>query len=158
MLIFQLILIILIAALDFGPLGRAGSIGFGVGLGVIATWAFTWFGASKNALRFALLLGLLFDVVSFTFFGVWLAVFAGVHLITDLLKTRFFEVSSITLALTTLAAASLWAALIVGIAAHTLDLFSIGIGIATNVVIGFVLYYFLAIRFKFLARWTGRRL
>ncbi len=158
MLVFQFALILLIVFLDFGLLGRQLTSTFSLGLGVLATWAFAWFSDQKSAFRFAVLLGLFFDLVSFMGFGTWLVAFCGAYLITDLLKSRFFEASSISLSLATLALASGWAAFVLGVSARAFDVMAVFGGVATNVLVGFVVYYFLAIRFKFFQRWRGRRL
>lgn len=158
MVLLQLILAVVVIALELGPLGRQGAEGGVISLAVLGTWAFTWFGDQKTGLRWAALLGVAFDLIGFLPFGSWLLTLFACCFLTDLLKSRFFEVSSITLALLTLAIVSILAALVISVITGSFDIINILISVGANVIAGLVTYYVLAIRFRFLQRWTGRRL
>jgi len=157
-LIFQVAVALLAAILDFGPFGRQLSPWLGLTSGIVFVWAFSWFGRSADAFRFAVLQGLAFSLIGFLSPVTWLAVFVGAHFLTEFLKARFFEVSSVLLALVTLMLASIWESLVLGVAAQSFDPLTIAGHILANGIAGAVLYYFLGIRFKFLQRWAGRRL
>ncbi|QQG50359.1 MAG: hypothetical protein HZB70_02180 [Candidatus Berkelbacteria bacterium] len=158
MVLLQLILAFIVLSLELGPLGRQGTNGGVISLAVLGVWAFTWFVDQKTGLRWAALLGVAFDLIGFLPFGSWLITLIACCFVTDLLKSRFFEVSSIMLALATLASVSVLAAVILSAFAGSFDLMSILFSVLANVIAGVVTYYVLAFRFRFLQRWTGRRL
>lgn len=158
MLIFQLFVAVVATVLDFGPLGRVATPFFSLSVGLVMVWAFCWFGQQRDAFRYALVQGLLYGLIGFTAPVVWIVIFVGAYFLIDLLKGRFFEVSSVLLALLTLAITSLWYALILGLAVGSFDALVIFFGIVTNCFAGAILYYTVGIRFKFLQRWAGRRL
>lgn len=158
MIFFQLALTLLILLLDFGLLGRQTGPYFSPTLGLILVWAFSWFGQERDAFRFAVLVGLSFELVSFLPTLSWLVIFVGTFVMTDLLRRRFFEAQSLPLALTTLVAASVWMTTILGVVTKNFDLMALGGAVTANCLIGILLYYFVGIRFKFLQRWAGRRL
>jgi rod shape-determining protein MreD len=157
-ILLKAILALLIVSLELGPLGRQGLSGVAVSLSVISTWAFTWFTNQKNGLGWGLTLGILHDMAGFLPFGTWTATLAFVALSTNLLKSRFFEVSSVPLSLLTLGAVSLLASSILSAINRSFEPRAILISMIANVLIGFVLYYALAVRFRFWGRWMGRRL
>ncbi len=158
MIIFQLIVLVIVLILEIGLLGRLASTGAAPLFSVIAVWGFTWFSERRAGLRFALLAGLTLDVVSFLPFGTWLISLMSVSLLTDWLKTRFFEVSSLALSLTTLAASSLVNSVIISLVSRSFDYTFVAIEVFINLLGGIVIYYVLAFRFRFNQRWTGRRL
>jgi len=158
MAFLQVVLVIIVLALELGPLGRQGTETSIPSLTIITTWAFTWFADQKTGLRWAVLAGLLLDLTGFMPFGSWLAATVLSCLLTDFLKTRFFEVSSIPLALLALAIVSLLSSLLLSLLAGSFDIFVIAGGVLMNVIGGLIVYYGLAFRFRFFQRWTGRRL
>ncbi len=158
MLVLQLALAAIAVVLDFGPLGRVSSTFFSLSFGLVLIWAFSWFGQQRDAFRFAVILGLLFGLIGFTSPLLWVFIFVGSYFLVDTLKGRFFEVSSVLLAILALGVVSLWLALVLGAATGSFDLMTILTGILANCFAGTILYYTVGIRFKFLQRWAGRRL
>ncbi len=158
MLLPQLLLVVVATLLDFGPFGRQASYFLSLTSGLILVWALTWFGQQREAFRFAIMIGVVYGLIGFFSPIVWLAVFVGAYLLTDWLKGRFFDASSVLLALVTLGLVSIWEAGVLGIAARSFELLTVVGGLIANVVAGAILYYFVGIRFKFLQRWAGRRL
>ena len=67
---------LLVVLVAFGVTGQYGLEAKGtIDVSLIAIWLFTWLGDKKTALGFAVFLGLMFDFISFTFFGFWLLIF-----------------------------------------------------------------------------------
>lgn len=158
MLVLQLVLVLLAVVLDFGPIGRLASPFFSLSTGLVLVWAFSWFGAGRDAFRYAIIQGLLFGLIGFTSPVVWLIIFVGSHFLVDVLKGRFFEASSVLLALLALAIVSLWGAVVLGVGTRSFDPLTVLASIITNCLAGTILYYTVGIRFKYLQRWAGRRL
>lgn len=158
MLVLQLILAVVAVILDFGPLGRVSSTFFSLSIGLVLVWAFSWFGQQRDAFRFAVILGLLFGLVGFTSPVLWVLIFVVSYFLVDILKGRFFDVSSVLLAILALAVVSLWSVLALGAATRSFDLATMLASILTNCFAGTILYYAVGIRFKYLQRWAGRRL
>lgn len=156
--LIRCILGLVIISLELGVLGRYGLTGTTVSLSIVSAWAFTWFTDRGTALSWAIYLGLLHDLISFLPFGTWTVTFLLVVSLADFLKSRFFEVSSVPLSLLTLAASSLLASLALAVVGRNFDLWAISGSTIANVLIGLVLYYALAFRFRFWGRWMGRRL
>lgn len=157
-LLIQIVLLLVVLSLELGPIGRAATEFAVPSFSILATWAFTWFGDLSKGLRWALMAGIVLDLISFLPFGTWLAVLGGGAYLTNFLKTRFFEVSSLVLALVTLGATSLFGGVVLGVVTRAFDLYLIGIATFINVLAGIVIYYVVALPFRFLQRWTGRRL
>jgi hypothetical protein len=154
----QLFGIALVALLDFGPLGRQTLPFISLMAGPVFIWAVTWFGHQRDAFRSAILLGIVYGLISFLPPILWLTIFFGAYLIVEWLRGRYFDASSFLLALLTLGIVSVWAYLILGIATQSVDLVVLVGGVVANVLGGAILYYFVGTRFKFLQRWAGRRL
>ncbi len=158
MALLQLSLIVLVAVIDFGLLGRQSNDFFSATVGLIVVWAFTWFGSPHEALRLTLLLGGTYALIGFLPLLAWPIIFVGAYGITYFLKQRFFELSSFPLALLTLAIVSVWLGVILSVFSQSFTIGLIVGGAIANVMYGAVIYYALGARFKFLQRWAGRRL
>ncbi len=158
MILAQVLLGLLVIVLEYGPIGRQGTSGIAPMLSVLGAWGFTWFGNRSQGLRWAVTVGLLMDLISFMPFGIWTVSLVSTSALTELLRTRFFEVSSLMLALLTLVITSIFAGLIVSAGARSFDLFTLATEVVSNVFVGIIIYYVVALPFRFLQRWTGRRL
>jgi hypothetical protein len=158
MVILQLALALVAVVLDFGPFGRQASPLLSLSSGLVLVWAFSWFGSQRDAFRFAVMQGVLFGLIGFTSPVTWVIIFVGSFFLVDILRGKFFEASSVLLALLSLAIASVWAATVLGIATASFDLLTVAASTITNCFAGIILYYAVGIRFKFLQRWAGRRL
>lgn len=157
--LIQLLLVLIIVPLEIAPIGRHLSLLQGAPeLALIAVWAFTWFGSWGLGLRLAILMGLLLDLIGFAPIGGWTLGLILAVFVIDLLQRRFFEVSSLALALGSLLICNLGLLGIQALIHHLLAWPAILIGISSNLVIGLVLYYILAVRFRFSLHWKGRRL
>ena len=122
-LLFQLTAMLIAVTLDFGPLGRQLSPWLSLSSGLVFVWAFSWFGRSEEAFRFAILQSLAFTLVSFLNPVAWLV-----------RKARFFEVSSVFLALLTLGLASIWESVVLGLFVRSFDPLTIVGHVLANVV------------------------
>lgn len=143
----------------YGPIGHYWNLSGGApDLLLISVWAFSWLTDLTTALVWAVLLGLTVDLLSFWPFGLWTAVFVGLTVGINYLKSRFFAVSSIIEALFALLLGNI---VMIGgefLATGALRLGPILIGIVANVMIGAGLYYVLVTRYRLTERWEGRRL
>lgn len=157
--LFQLILLIIIVPLAYGPIGHYWNLAGGApDIFLVSLWAFAWLTSRSVSLLWALMLGLAVDLVSFTPFGLWTLVFLALSLLVDFLRARFFKVSSILEALVTLVMANAVMVLVGFAITRTLLLGPILIGLLANVGLGTVLYYLLVMRFRLTERWEGRQL
>jgi cell shape-determining protein MreD len=157
-MILRLILAVVVVSLELGLIGRLGAGGVTVSLALIGAWAFTWFIDQKAGLSWAVATGLLLDLVGFLPFGTWTVTLILCVVLTDLLKSKLFEVSSAPLALLTLASSSILAALSLSLIGRSFEIWTILANSLANVAVGSLLYYVLAVRFRFWGRWVGRRL
>lgn len=145
--------------LAFGLFGGAGSQGFGtIDIALIAVWLFAWLGERETAVVFALIIGLLFDLVSFLPFGYWSLLFVSAVLLTDWLKSRFLTESSFFQALAVLLIVSLLSQVATSLLLGTTNFLQILTSSLLNLLFGGLIYYLLAIRMKMFQRWTGKRL
>lgn len=159
MTIFQVILLLILLPISFGPLGHFINLASGgPDLFLIATWLFAWLTNRNRALQWAVMAGIAIDLISFQPVGYWTAQLIVMVLLIDYLRTRFFEVSSLLEAMLTLLGISLLSLSFNTLITGQFDLLNWLISLLSNLVIGLILYYILVIRFRLLAHWTGRRL
>lgn len=155
----QILIGVLLAILAFGLSGQYGANAKGtVDVSIVALWLFAWLGDKKTALSFAVILGIIFDFISFTIFGYWLLLFIGLVVLIDWLKTSFLTESSFIQSILVLALITLLSHLLTSILLSNLNYVEILISIVSNVLVGSVLYYLFAIKLKMFQRWTGKRL
>ena len=149
----------LVVIITFGVTGQYGLEAKGaIDISLISIWLFTWLGEKNTALGFAIFLGIMFDFISFTFFGFWLLIFISSVLIIDWLKVGFLTVSSFTQAIIVLALVTLVVHLLTSLLLSNFNYIETLFSILFNVLFGAVLYYLFAIKLKMFQRWSGRRL
>lgn len=159
MLAVQLLLLIVLLPLAYGPIGHYFNLARGgPDLALISVWLWSWLTDRPTSLRWALLLGVAMDLVSFLPFGLWTSIWVGLTLLLHWLKLRFFEVSSTLEALLSLLIANGVVVVIEVVISRSWPIWPMVIGVFTNTVIGLILYYLLAVRYRLFARWEGKRL
>lgn len=159
MLIFQIILLLVLIPIAFGPLAHYLNLPYGgPDLFLITTWLFSWLTNRDRALQWALMAGLTIDLLSFQFVGFWTIQLVTMVLLIDFLRSRLFEVSSLLEAILTLLIVSLLSLGVNTLITGQFEFLSWLISLFANLVIGLILYYVLAIRFRLLAQWAGKRL
>lgn len=156
---FLVIIAITVASLTLGPISHIAITGSGApNLVIITIWGFVWLTNIEIAYRWAIILGLIFDFVSFLPFGFWTALFTIITYITNQLKNRFFELSSVSQAIFVLIIQLvIWEVVTSAVAGQM----SIGKSIFSlfySTVLGLLVYYIFAVRYKLLQRWLGRRI
>ena len=150
---------LLVVLVAFGVTGQYGLEAKGtIDVSLIAIWLFTWLGDKKTALGFAVFLGLMFDFISFTFFGFWLLIFVSLVLTIDWLKIKFLTVSSFIQAITVLALITVVTHLLSSLLLANFNYLEMLFSVLFNVIFGGILYYLLAIKLKMFHRWSGGRL
>lgn len=155
----QFALLIIILPIAYGPLGHYLTLAHGgPDLFVLSVWTFTWLTDRSIALRWAILLGVSMDLLSFLPFGFWTVWLVILTLGIDYLKSRFFEVSSIIEAITALLIASGAMLAIEALISRSFQIEPIIIGLISNGLLGVIIYYVLAMRYRLFARWEGKRL
>lgn len=158
MVIIQLLILLLILPIAYGPLGHLG-LGHGAPeLLVIAVWLFSWLTDRRTGLRFALLAGIAADLLGFHRFGLMTLELVGLALLIDLFRSRFFNVSSYFEALLTLLIVTVINILYQALISAQFDWRSSLISIIANLILGFLLYYVLAVWLRLFQRWRGQRL
>lgn len=159
MIIAQVVILLVAVPLSVGPFGRlALSHGGGVDLLLIAAWLFAWFFDREAALRWAVMAGLAIDLLNFGYFGLSTFILITGVLMTDYLRKRFLEGSSIIQAITTLFLFLIMSYAIRGLFFHNYSWSGLGASIFANLLVGFLLYYLLVFRFRLFLRWQGRRI
>lgn len=159
MILAQIALALVITSLTFGPIGRLSSGGVPVvDLVIISIWAFSWFTARNQALRYAIILGLMIDFIDFAVFGVWSAKLIATSMLIFWFKQRFAELSSPALAILSLAGISLLNYLADSFIFNSPNPTLILMTTTANVVAATIIFYVLAIRFNFLQKWLGRQI
>jgi len=152
-------LLIVMTGLTLGPFGRlALTHPITPNLLVVFLWAVAWFRPSSEAIRLAIIGGLIIDLAGFSFFGVWIATAVAIVLIINALKSRFLDTSSLLHSMIALTIVSFVPLIIISITTRSLVYQSILLAVLGNVILGAVVYYLLAMRFKLFQRWAGRRL
>ncbi|HSX42429.1 MAG TPA: hypothetical protein VLE93_03730 [Candidatus Saccharimonadales bacterium] len=155
----QLLLLAVCLPLTYGPVGHYWNLRGGApDLLLLSVWAFSWFGGRSAALFWAVLVGLSADLLGFTPFGLWLVVFAGLTLLIQFLKVRFFAVSSVLHALAALAIANVLMISVEFVLSGGIQLAPIVVSVFANFLIAIGLYYLLVIRFHLTEHWEGRQL
>ncbi len=158
-MIGQFIFAVFLVSSMIGPLGHYLYRGVGgPDLLVIATWGLAWFGGQSNGFRFALIAGILMDLLSFSIFGTWTAGLLAEVVLVDWLRGRFFAASSLVLALLALALGSLPVIVLNALVSNNLVVANSAITILSNVLIGLAIYYIVAVRLRLFQQWTGTRL
>lgn len=155
----QLLLAMLIVSLSFGPFSHYIGIEHGApNLVALTIWAFSWFADRGVSFRFAVIIGVIFDLISFLPFGVWTAVFVGLTALSVNLKERFFEVVSMVQAILLLAIVGAVLELIQAVLSSQFYGSLILVNIAYTLILGCTVYYVIVVRFRLLQRWLGRRI
>lgn len=151
------LLLLLAVSLSLGPVGQiALTHPVTPNLVVVFLWATTLTRGRGESLRLAIFGGLLLDLVGFSYFGLWTATSVMVVLAIDLLKVRFLESASFTNAILSLTAASLVPPLLISIVTRSFVWGEVLLAVLGNVVLGMIVYYLLAMRFKLFQRWAGQ--
>ena len=126
---------------------------------IITVWLFTWLSKPARAYRWAVILGLMLDLISFRFFGFWIVYLVVITALVIFLKSRFLEISSSIQAVVTLLVMSILYRAGVLILDQTIISFKTElISLTATIILGVVLYYALAVRWRLFAQWTGRRI
>lgn len=157
MIYLQIVLATLLLPLVAGPLSLYLTHG-GPNLIIIVLWAFIWFTNKNNSIRFAVILGLMLDLISFNFFGYWLLQLVLLVILVDFLKSKYFDSASLLHALLGLVLMIIVNAgftLLVSGQANGLLLIT---NILSSAILGAIVYYLLAVRLKLFARWVGQRI
>lgn len=153
------IILLLTVSLMLGPIGRLTlSTQYVPDLILIFLWATALLTARNYSLKFALIAGLIVDIVMFTFFGIWTISYVLVVLLIDAAKQRYIDVGSPIHAIVALIVVSIIPLISMSIINGSFDLRSMGVKILANAIFGGITYYLLVKRMKLLQRWTGRRL
>jgi len=155
MVIAQTVLALIIVPLALGPFSLWQSWG-GPNIIIIVTWLIVWMSNRERGLYWAVIAGLLLDLLGFTIFGLWTVTLVALVLLIDWLKSRFFEASSIIQALFVLVVALLVQGIIFYLASWQLNSYFALISIIASVILGAVMYYLLAVRMRLFLRWAGR--
>jgi len=159
MIVVQIIVLLIVIPLAAGPFGRfAINHTGGIDLLVIGAWLFTWLFDRDTALRWAVMAGLVMDLLNFSYFGLSTGILITGVLLTDYLKKRFLEGSSIIQALLTLALFLLVSYGTRALFFHNYSWSGLVFTILTNLLVGFLVYYLLVFRFRLFLRWQGRRI
>lgn len=156
----RLILVLIglsVVILTFGLSGYYGLDAKGtIDISLISIWLFAWIGEKKEAMWFAIFLGVIFDLISFTPFGFWLIIFVGSVLIIDWLKINFLTISSFFQAIAVLVLITLITHLLTFLLLGNFNRVEILFSILFNVLLGSIMYYLLAIKLKMFQRWSGK--
>jgi len=153
------LILLAVVGLTLGPIGHnALSHPATPNLLIVFLWAVAWFRNRDEALRLALGGGILLDLAGSSYFGLWTASAVAVVLLIEALKLRFLETASLLHSLVALAVASLVPLLLTALLTKNFYYPEILLAVLGNVMIGFVVYYLLAMRFKLFQRWAGRRI
>ena len=159
MLVIQILLLLVLIPLQFGPLARIGiSHLMAPDLILITTWLFAWLGERDISIRWAILIGLSLDSINFQRFGFWLIFYLAVVFGLNMIKRRFFEVSSIIEAVIGLVAANILSLLVASVLSGEYAYLNWLINITVNATVGALLYFIIAKRFRLFQRWQGGRL
>lgn len=159
MIILQTFLAVIVVSLMAGPIAHFGLIAYGgPDLLVIGCWAFVWFANRSLALRWAVTTGLILDLVSFLPFGYWTLLLVAATMLMSYLAQHFLEASSLVQALLALLIGLITTSLLTSLATQQLVLTRFAFSIFSSLLLGALVYYVFAVRFRLLARWLGRRL
>ena len=157
MIYLQIVLATLLLPLVAGPLSLYLTHG-GPNLIIIVLWAFIWFTNKNSSIRFAVILGLMLDIISFDFFGYWLLQLVLLVFLVDFLKSKYFDSASLfhaLLGLMLMIIVNAGFTLLVSGQANGLLLIT---NILSSAILGAIVYYLLAVRLKLFARWVGQRI
>jgi len=158
MIVAQLLVILIILPISYGPLGELTLRHGGPDLFLVATWLFAWLTDRTNALRWAVIAGLALDLLNFQRFGFWTFQLVGLAILVDYVRGRYFQVSSLAEALLALLVMTLISLLIQSLMTQQFIWPVWLIEISSNVLLGTIMYYILAVRFRLFQRWFGQRL
>lgn len=154
---FLLLLAIIIVSLIFGPIGHYLSFQHGSpSLIALTIWGISWFGSKEVAYRWAVILGVIIDLLSFGTFGLWTGSLLIISLISTILKERFFEVISMFQSLLLLFIVTILIEIAQAIMTTQIYLELAIINIAYTLLVGIVVYYVVVIRYRLVQRWLGR--
>lgn len=154
-------LAIITLALATGPLGRAAINQplMAINLAVIVVWLTAWLREDNQPWRLAIIIGLIFDLVSFQTPGVWTVGLVGEVWLIKTLKAHWLEVASFAHAAASLAGATLLVESWLMLAAKTWSGVVILAANATlTVIIGLIGYRLLGRGWQTFARRSGQRL
>src|SRR6185436_7371377 len=143
------LILVVVIGLALGPMGRLGlNFAFVPNLWVVFLWASAWFKNQNQALRLATVGGLLLDLASFHYFGLWTALSLMIVMIIAALKSRYLDSASLTHSLLALALVSIFPLAAGSIITHTFLPDQFLLGIFGNIILGGIVYYGLAMRLK----------
>ncbi|HUD20604.1 MAG TPA: hypothetical protein VMQ44_00875 [Candidatus Saccharimonadales bacterium] len=155
MIVLQIVLALILVPIAQGPLAIWQSWG-GPNIIIVVTWLIVWLSDREHGLYWAVIAGLLLDLLGFTVFGLWTATLVGLVLLIDYLKMRFFEASSVIQAVFVLMLALVVQEVIFYLASLQINSYYALISIASSAILGAILYYLLAVRMRLFLRWAGR--
>jgi rod shape-determining protein MreD len=156
---FLILAALVVTSLTIGPVSHFTLAGYGApNLAVIASWALVWFVDAKIAYRWAIILGLMLDFVSFLPFGLWTTSLVLITYAANLLKNRFFEPSSLIQSLVVLSLQLLIWEIMIAVLSRQILTAATAFSFLYSLVFAVLAYYVAAVRFKLLQHWLGRKL
>ncbi|MBI4948282.1 hypothetical protein HY844_01865 [Candidatus Berkelbacteria bacterium] len=154
-----IILALLETIILFGFIGSNFALsGISIELAVITTWLISWLYNFRTGIFWAVTMGALLDIIGFGFFGVNLIKLLLVVGIIFFLKGKYLSVSSLLHSFISILLSCVIAVLLDQIVIGNVNFYTLGFSSLYSSVVGFLIYYFLAVRFKFFQRWAGNRI
>lgn len=155
--LFLLLLAIVVISLVIGPIGHYLSFQHGApNLIALAIWGFTWFTSKGVVYRWAVIIGVMIDLLSFSTFGLWTGSLLLTSSIAIFLKERFFEVISMFQSLLLLLIVTALVEITQAVMTSQIYFELAVINIAYTLLVGLVVYYVVVIRYRLVQRWLGR--
>ncbi|OGD60939.1 hypothetical protein A3A71_03500 [Candidatus Berkelbacteria bacterium RIFCSPLOWO2_01_FULL_50_28] len=157
--IVQAIFGLLLVLLSVGPVGHHLMLGTGgPDLIIVGLWATIWFLDLGAGIRLALICGILLDLLQFSPFGLWTLTFSVLVFALDFFRRRFLSVASLPHALAALLVMSVLSQSLFSLLSRQYDLRYSLIVILSNLILGAIVYYAAATRWKLFVWWSGERL
>lgn len=157
----EFLVVIITLGLAAGPLGRIATNEplATINLAVIVVWLSGWLREDNQPWRLAILIGLLFDLVSFQGFGIWTIGLTVEVFLIKTLKARLLEVSSVAHAALSLLIVTIfvesWLLLITRV---TTGVTILAVNTLLTVIVGLLGYRLLGRGWQTFARRSGQRL
>lgn len=159
MFVAQLLLVVVLVVLSLGPVGHYLNLSVGgPDLFVVIGWVLAWFAPRETSIRWALLAGLSLDALTYLPFGVWTISLLMIVLLIDYSRRQYLEPSSLIHAVVSLIFGTLISNLFLAAVTVNWDWLLVAVNLIGNLLIGLIIYYLAAVRFKFIQQWAGQRL
>lgn len=154
--IFLLALALLEAILLYGFIGANFALNaINIEIAVVTAWLIAWLFNIRLAIFWAVAMGAILDIVGFGFFGLnILKLMLTVGLIF-FLKGKYLSVSSFLHSVISLVLSCVLIILLDQLINGSFDIIKLLFSSLYSSILGLILYYFLAIRFKFFQKWAG---